>query len=255
MTEEAGQSRPSKSVFKSTAAAIVFVGFIVGAGAASNKLLNLAGIADEPGLTIEQRREKAHRNQEERKNGQYSDQRSTSANASKMCADLGIIETAKQLISDETPNLGNVLSELPDLEKARTGDPVEARLRDREKNLQDTKDYYDRNPVDPNDHTMGDQNAARAKRLSDLEKEIAELRQKTSQKQGNIDELRKLKNEIVFVDEPIPTDFDTNLNRVVCQVAYRVKGLGYDQAESKTAFYTVQPGQRGWIITLVSISD
>ncbi|MGJ4890278.1 hypothetical protein ACQR1Y_18915 [Bradyrhizobium sp. HKCCYLRH3099] len=61
----ATDSRPphSSTSGKHVLAGAAFVGLILGMAAASNRLLDDLGIADSPALSIEQRKEKAHRNQ------------------------------------------------------------------------------------------------------------------------------------------------------------------------------------------------
>lgn len=182
----------------------------------------------------------------------------SSPNASKMCADAGVVETAKKLINDQMPNFGRFGDTLSKLDAARGGGRPDI-LADREKNLRDTKDYYARNPVDPNDKSMGDQNAARAKRLADLEAELAPLRQKAERLRRASDQMQNATNEIVVTSEPIAIKFDPDLNRAACKLTYTVKGLGYDSPMMQmntpsTAVFTVQPGRQDWIVELVGLS-
>ncbi|MEH2471998.1 hypothetical protein V1281_006815 [Nitrobacteraceae bacterium AZCC 2161] len=66
--------------------------------------------------------------------------------------------------------------------------------------------------------------------------------------------------EIVVVGEPFPTQYDPDLDRVLCSLSYRVKGAVYDELGGLTgsqpfpATYTIQPGQKDWLINLLSIS-
>lgn len=182
----------------------------------------------------------------------------SSSNASTMCADAGVVETAKKLINDRTPNFGRLGDTLQKLDAARGGGAPDI-LADREKNLRDTKNYYAQNPVDPNDKSMGDQNEARAKRIADLEAELAPLRQKAERQRSASNQLQNATNEILVSSEPIPIRFDPDLNRAACKLTYKVKGLGYDNPMMQlnlpnTAVYTVQPGQNGWIVELLDLS-
>lgn len=230
---------------------------IVGLALVANRLLDKFGLVDESGLTIDQRKEQAQRNQHEWNDSKERSHRLLS-DASKMCPDRAVIETAKGLINQQIPSVGQFGEMLRRLDAARDGGPRDL-LGEKEKFLRETKEYYAQNPVDPNDHTMGDQNAARAERIAKLEAEVAELRAKSDRIRKKSEQMRKAANEIIVTGEPIPTDFDPNLNRVACQLTFKVKGLGYDNPMMQlnapnTALYTVQPGQTDWIVTLLSLS-
>lgn len=252
-------TQPNKLAWTTFINGACLVLIIVGLALVANRLLDKFGLADEPGLTIDQRKEKAQRNQHEWNETKERDARRTSlSDASKMCPDRAVIETAKELINQQIPSVGQFGEMLRRLDASREGGPRDL-LGEKEKFLRETKEYYAQNPVDPNDHTMGDQNAARAERLARLEAEVVELRAKSDRMRKHSEQMQKAVNEIIVTGEPIPTDFDPNLNRVACQLTFKVKGLGYDNPMMQlnapnTALYTVQPGQTDWIVTLLSLS-
>lgn len=175
---------------------------------------------------------------------------------SQMCTDKRVVEIVRKLINEETPNIGQLGGMLHDLDVARTGGARDL-LGEKQKLLRETKEYYVRNPVDPNDHSMGDQNAERAKRIATLEGEIAELRAKEEPRRRALEQMKGAKNEIVVVDGPTSIELDRTLGRASCRLAYKVNGLGYDNpgvqmSAPATAVYTVQPDGRDWLINLLS---
>ncbi|MEW6639025.1 MAG: hypothetical protein AB1586_00875 [Pseudomonadota bacterium] len=251
MTTEAGQSRPSNIGVKSIVAAIAFVGLVVGLAVASNKLLDRAGIATGPGLTIEQRKEKALRNQREwDRSASDTPARKTAA----MCTDDEVVEVAKRLINEQTPNATKLGRTLQELEAARGGGVADV-IKAREKTLQETRDMYARNPLDPNNKYDSDQLAERVKNITGQEAEISRLKAKLAeetQKKAS-SQIQIIENEIFVVDEPFSTEYEPNIDRVTCQVRYRVKGPGHGD-DVHDAIYTVQPGRQDWIINLMTLS-
>lgn len=100
---------------------------IVGLSLVSNRLLDMVSVAGERGLSIEERKEKAQRNNEEYRNGIGGStwrlagwfSRDT---ADKMCADSKIVVTATRLINESTPNLGQFGVAAARMDAARIGD-------------------------------------------------------------------------------------------------------------------------------------
>ncbi|KQW21383.1 hypothetical protein ASC80_14980 [Afipia sp. Root123D2] len=221
VTQPSAQKKQLQSLVINGACLVLVV---VGLTLVSNKLLDKFDRANEPGPTTDQRKEKAQRNQQEWDNRGYQRQ-SSARDTSKMCPDAAVIETAKRLINEQIPNVGQFGEMLRRLDASRDGAPRDL-LGEKEKFLRETKEYYAQNPVDPNDHTMGDQNAARAERIAKLEKEVAQLRVKSERIRKSSEQMQNATNEIIVTGEPIPTDFDPNLNRVACQLTFKVKGLG-----------------------------
>lgn len=183
---------------------------------------------------------------------------SSSGNASTMCGDSTILQKAKELIHEQTPNIGELSDVLQRLDASRGG-AIRDPLAEKEKLLRETKEYYARNPVDPNDRSMGDQNAARADRIATLEREVAELEAKFGPGRRKREEIRRTPVEIIVASDPAPVEYDPVTNRAACKLAYRVKGFGYDSpgmqlSTPTTAVYTIQQAAGDWIVNLVALN-
>lgn len=175
-----------------------------------------------------------------------------------MCGDVQILRRVKTLINEQTPNIGQLGDVLQKLDASRGGG-IRDPLAEKEKLLRETKEYYARNPVDPNDHSMGDQNAARAARIGTLEAEISELKAKREPARRKWEEIKNTPNEIILTSDPIPVEYDPITNRAACRVTYKVKGFGYDNVGVQlgtptTAVYTIQQAADDWIVNLLSLN-
>lgn len=183
---------------------------------------------------------------------------SSGGSASTICGDSAILQKVKTLIHQQTPNIGELSDVLQKLDASR-GSAIRDPLPEKEKLLRETKEYYARNPVDPNDRSMGDQNAARAERIGTLEREIAELEAKLGPARRKREEIRNTPVEIIVTSDPAPVEFDPVANRAACKLAYRVKGFGYDNPGAQlstptTAVYTLQQAADDWIVQLVALN-
>lgn len=260
MTQGLEDHGPLGPRLKATTTAIIFVGLLIGLGAASNKLLDDSGIADEPGLTIDQRKEKARRNQEDWDRHDFSrSQRDSSLTPAQICAAPRTLETVKTLINDQTPNATKLANVLRDLEAAR-GDPLDNTIRAKEKNLQETKEMYQQHPIDPNSRYVGNPAEERAKHLADLEAELTRLRAKQAEQASRPKtQVPVVENEIIITGKPFASEFEPTLGRATCQLTFKAKGVGYENPTMQlglpdTAVYTVQPSETDWIVNLLSLS-
>lgn len=101
---------------------------IIGLALVSNRLLDMTGVADERGFSVEERKEKARRNDAEY--GKTSSGMSmfnpigwfSKRTADKMCADGQIVATASALIKENTADFGKLGLAAGKLDNARIGD-------------------------------------------------------------------------------------------------------------------------------------
>jgi hypothetical protein len=174
---------------------------IVGLALVSNRLLDMAGVADERGLSIDERKEKAHRN-----GADYNASSTTSLfnvaewfskrTADKMCGDGNITTTVARLIKENTADLGQLGILGAKLDAARVGGPDAVK---------------------------------------------------------KLDSIQVRENEIRIASEPLPAQYNKDLDRAICQLQYTVKGLGYSEIATMTATYALQKGKDDWVVTLVGL--
>lgn len=243
--------------------AALLVTAIVSVAAISNHILDGNETADQPGATVQQRKEMAQRNQEEYKrpttngllklSGWFS-----SSDTSRMCADTGIVNQVIGLIKDDIPNMDEFGQNLVALDKARDGG-VQDVIKAREDHLRQTKEMYLRDPIEKS-RFSADQEALRTQHLAELEDELSKLRAKKAAEDARVNPVSKPgpKLEIIIVNESVPVAFDRDINRVKCRLNFRIRGGGYDGAwkgligdQPIPASYTIQPGKDDWIVILL----
>lgn len=229
---------------------------VVGLGLVSNRLLDMGGVAEEPGLSTDERKEKARRNQE---GWDRSAQRSSGKIASKMCGDVQILQRVKTLINEQTPNIGQLGETLRKLDASR-GNGLEGVIRAREDHIRKTKEMYKQDPIDPNSRYVGNPVEERAKHLAELEADLARLKAKQAEEASRPkSSIQITENEIILTSDPAPVEFDPVTNRTACKVTYKVKGFGYDNpgvqlSTPTTAVYTLQQAADDWIVQLVALN-
>ena len=248
MTQDSSDGSTSGPTARVAATAAIFVGLLIGLGAASNKLLDNAGRPDTRAVTADQQERAPARS------GPAS-----TLSASKMCGDAGILLTVKKLINDQTLNIAKWGNAIGTLDAAR-GDGLAGAIKAKEEHLQKTKEMYLQSPIDPNSRYYGNPAQERAQHLAELEADLVRLRaKKVEQDKAPKPQIAVTENEIIITSAPILTEVDPRTNRAACKLTYKVKGFGYDNTAVQlgsptTAVYTIQQNDTDWIVNVVSLS-
>lgn len=242
--------------------AALVVAAVVSAAVISNNLLDGYEVADQPGLTVQQRKEKAHVNGEEWKQTASSSffklpRWLSSSDSSQMCADTAIVGRVKGLIKDGIPNLLEFGRSLRELDRSRGSDTM-AKITAREDDLRVAKIRHEQNPIEKSRFGAEEQ-ARRAKYIAEVEDELKSLRAKLAAEDARIESPpQSLPGaEVILVSEPVPVEFNQGINRVKCRLTFRTAGGGYDALKAITgdpeipALYSVQPGKDDWIVILL----
>ena len=237
--------------------AAILVAAIVSVAAISNNLLDAYGVADQPGLTVQQRKEKASRNQQQWNSpavtrGPTFPAQTASTKSRDLCAHPGVLEVVRGLIKDETPDFTKIKL-LPEANARPVKSALAEEIASAKADLDLTKRGVELYPAtDPvNVRAQADSLTQREETIARLEKELTAAieRAKSPPPPG-------APLEIIVVGEPFPTEYDPDLDRILCNLTYDTKGAIYDDIPDKVmlpATYTIQPGQKDWLINLLSI--
>lgn len=256
MTQLPMDKKPTRAVIINGACVVLAV---VGLALVSNRLLDMAGIANEQAMSVDERKEKAQNNQDQWEQTSWQERRSSGVVATKMCGDSDVLTKVKKLINDQTPNIGKLSEAVRNLDASRVGG-LDAVIRAREEEIRKTKEAYQQNPIDPNSRYVGNPVQERAKHLADLETDLNRLRAKQAEEANRPKpKIQITENEIILTSAATPVEFDPTTNRAACKVTYKVNGMGYDNpgvqmSTADTALYTIQQAGDDWIINLVSLN-
>ncbi|MEH2480452.1 hypothetical protein V1282_003809 [Nitrobacteraceae bacterium AZCC 2146] len=180
----------------------------------------------------------------------------SSPRSNRMRANAGILGVVKGLIKDQTVDFSK-LKFLPEVNATPKKDVLSETIASAKRDLELTKRGVELHPAtDPGSaQAQADSIRQRQEKVAQLEKEQA-----AAIERAKIPPPPAAPMEIVVVGEPFPTQYDPDLDRVLCSLSYRVKGAVYDELGGLTgsqpfpATYTIQPGQKDWLINLLSIS-
>jgi hypothetical protein len=216
------------------------------------------GIANEEGLTVDQQKERARERQwewehyRERCGEDFQGHRKASTG---MCSDPRVLTIVKGLIDEQYPSVARLGPLLAELEASRGGG-IQNSIKAQEKYLESTKRNYSDHPP-----TAGYRKDAEDE-IKRIEATIAALkeRKKAEDEQATAPKQPVPQNEVIVSGEPFPIRFDRELDRTVCQIHYKITGPGWETINAvrgnalNTGVYTVQPGDKDWIVNLLSVS-
>lgn len=175
-------------------------------------------------------------------------------NTAQACSNKEVTERAQQLIKQEIPDLGVLFGQMRELDQQRTGG-TDWVIKYKEEQLQKIRDQYARDPA-----RISTEIQRRNSYISELEDELDKLRtKKAAEKQRTQQPTIQLPDIQVISDtEPFAVAFNKEIDRVTCEMTYKIKGGGYDAVpgvggEYEKIHFTVQPGKDDWIINLVPI--
>lgn len=239
--------------------ALLLAGAILAAAFVSDRVVDVRGIANDEGVTIEQRKLRARERQwdwdnrrDRRSENEADTYRTASDKPEKMCSDPRAVSLAKALINEQYPSVAKLGPMLTELEAARTDPNM---FEKQWKNLEEEKRFH--NSRLPNRDAVDElkQIEVRAAKLKEREDKAKERAAAPAPQQSYPE------NEVVVSGRPYPIEYDRDLKRVTCRVQYKVTGPAYETINAvrgnvlRTAVYTVQPGSKGWTVELLSASE
>lgn len=203
--------------------AVLLAGAILAASFASNRALDVLGIANDEGVTIEQRKLRARERQwdwdhrHDRRSGEAVEnyQAASTRKPEKMCSDPKALSLAKALINEQYPSVAKLGPMLTELEAARTDPNM---FEKQWKNLEEEKRFHTSRL--PNKDAVDElkQIEVRAAKLKEREDKAKERAAAPAPQQSFPD------NEVVVSGQPYPIEYDRDLKRVACRVQYKVTG-------------------------------